>query len=81
MSGVNTISPDSAPDDSPTADEGPVVTWTHPKRNLWVAFRSGHPTGSVELVAEHFVSCDVSGKHRGSHPDLCLAQRAVESGW
>jgi hypothetical protein len=33
------------------------------------------------IVAEHFVSRDESGRHRGDHPDLRLAQRAVEYGW
>ena len=64
--------------DSRQPDERPVVTWTHPKRNLWVASRSGQRVGSVELVAEHFVSCDESSKHRVAHPDLRLAHQAVE---
>ena len=81
MGAVKMTSSDSAPDGSAQADERPTVAWTHRKRDLWVAFRSEQLVGTVELVAEHFVSCDASGKHRVAHPDLCSAQRAVECGW
>jgi hypothetical protein len=86
MSAVDAFDTDSVSDpdrsdDPARAGERPSITWTHPKRNLWVAFRLGQRVGAVELVAEHFVSSDAAGKLRGPHPDLCLAQRAVESGW
>jgi hypothetical protein len=79
MDAATTSSSNSASDDSLRAGERPAVTWTHPKRNLWVASRSGQRVGAVELVAEHFVSWDEFGKYRTAHPDLRLAQRAVES--
>jgi hypothetical protein len=81
MGATKTINTDSGSDNPDRTGEPPMVTWSHPKRNLWVAFRHGQPAGSVEMVAEHFVSCDEVGKHRGAHPDLRLAQQAVESGW
>lgn len=81
MGAVKMTSSDSALDGSERADDLSAVAWTHQKRDLWVALRSGQLVGTVELVAEHFVSCDASGKHRAAHPDLCSAQRAVECGW
>ena len=81
MGAMKATSTDSASDDSAHMGEQRAVTWAHPKRNLWVASHSGQRAGSVELIAEHFVSCDAGGQHRITHPDLRLAQHAVECGW
>ncbi|WP_426516722.1 hypothetical protein ACPPVQ_18710 [Diaminobutyricibacter sp. McL0618] len=72
---------DAEQDGSAQADDSTTVIWRHRKRDLWVASRSEQLVGTVEFVAEHFVSCDAFGKRRLSHPDLRSAQRAVECGW
>ncbi len=81
MDALKMTSSDAAPDGSAQTDELRAVTWTHRHRDLWVASRSGQLVGTVELVAEHFVSCDAFRKNRRAHPDLRSAQRAVECGW
>ena len=81
MCAVKMTISDAAPDGSAQADDSATVTWRHLKRDLWVASRAEQLVGTVELVAEHFVSCDAFGKHRLAHPDLRSAQRAVECGW